>query len=76
MPCVHVTLSFRISEFDGDPDELKQEMRRELDRVGFQREIGRISGSDGGMLEASLEKDLKMIGSQLRRIRLPIKMLL
>ena len=50
-PRVHVALGFGASELDRDADQLKQEVRRELDGVGLQREVRRVAGSDGGMLE-------------------------
>ena len=46
-----VALGFGASELDRHADQLKQEVRRELDGVGLQREVGRVAGSDGGMLE-------------------------
>ena len=47
VPGVHVTLSFWISEENCDPNELQQEVRRELDRVGLGRQLGGLARGNG-----------------------------
>lgn len=47
IPGVHVTLSLWISEENCNPDELQQEVRRELDRVGLGRQLGGLARGNG-----------------------------
>jgi hypothetical protein len=54
IPGVHVTLSFWISEKNCNPNELQQEVRRELDRVGLGRQLGGLARGNGGMLKVKM----------------------